>query len=477
MKCGNHGCQWEGTVGCIDSHSATCNFAMVVCPNKCKADGVLVELIRQSISEHLQVCPNREFQCPYCQEKGTYVNITGVHDNKCNKKVISCPHSECALQLERGKMEDHVQTECEYGLVPCKYKNIGCKEVRTRKEMSHHEKDSVSSHLELAVAELEAVKQKSVTLGCGESIGFKISGFSALKKENGCFYSDSFYAVGGGWKVRLAIYPNGRGTGKGTHVSVQIEFLKRDTNCWQDGGIKITLLNQVSDCYHHTVCVPLKNLIKFQCTDLPLFISQAALVCRDSSRYIQFLQEDNLYFRFSMHSYHHKSWLDCGVKLDNCLRLKMKQNVFKFKVCGYSTAHKFISLPSIICQGCRMTCIVAESVQSSNIAFYCSIIRSTQEIPSLWPITGTFTAELRNQVEDRNHYVRTLPCRVPLSGDMKVITYGGTFISKLSLQENSPKVQYLKDDILYFRVMYQLNREGRTPWLDTESECMKLLIH
>ncbi len=397
MKCGNHkrGCQWEGTVGCIDSHSATCNFAMVVCPNKCETDGVLVEMIRQSISEHLQVCPNREFQCPYCQEKGTYVNITGVHDNKCNKKIISCPHSECVFQLKRGKMDDHVQTECEYGLVPCKYKNIGCKEVRTRKEMSHHEKDSVSSHLELAVSELEAVKRKSVTLGYRESIGFKISGFSALKKENGCFYSDSFCATGGGWKVRLVIYPNGRGTGKGTHVSVQIEPLERDTNCWQEGWIKITLLNQVSDCYHYdTVVVVSNNFEEVQCIDLPLFISHEALVCRDSSSYVQFLQEDTLYFRFSMQSRHHKSWLDCGVKLNNSLRAVMedfytsKKNVYKFKVCGYSTAKKFISIPTTICQGCRMNCVLMDDVQSSNIALYCSITHSTNELPSVWPVTA-----------------------------------------------------------------------------------------
>ncbi len=46
--------------------------------------------------------------------------------------------------------------------------------------MNHHKKDSVNSHLELAVPELESVKQKSVTLSYGESVGFKVPGFSTF---------------------------------------------------------------------------------------------------------------------------------------------------------------------------------------------------------------------------------------------------------------------------------------------------------
>ena len=68
------------------------------------------------------------------------------------------------------------------------------------------------------------LKEKLVTLRHGESIGFKVSGFSSLKKGNERFYSDPFYSIEG-YKIRLAIDANGCGEGEGTHLSVSVELL------------------------------------------------------------------------------------------------------------------------------------------------------------------------------------------------------------------------------------------------------------
>ena len=73
------------------------DFTVVPCPIECD------KMLRKDVTDHLEgECLNRDYECKYCQEKGTYGNITQIHDALCGKKLLFCPNIECSLTMERS---------------------------------------------------------------------------------------------------------------------------------------------------------------------------------------------------------------------------------------------------------------------------------------------------------------------------------------------------------------------------------------
>ena len=143
VKCDNveRGCEWEGTVDTLDNHVAVCKFAPVPCPNQCKEKDKITLCMRKDLDHHvINECLNRDHKCEYCGEKGTYTNITQIHDSICKKKKIPCTNTECTESIERGKMKRHLD-DCEYTTIPCKYRKIGCDVELNRRDMTVHEED------------------------------------------------------------------------------------------------------------------------------------------------------------------------------------------------------------------------------------------------------------------------------------------------------------------------------------------------
>ena len=61
-----------------------CEFTLVSCPNKCEVEGDDLQLIRKVLDDHLKTtCPNRDYECEDCGEKGTYASIMEEHDQVC----------------------------------------------------------------------------------------------------------------------------------------------------------------------------------------------------------------------------------------------------------------------------------------------------------------------------------------------------------------------------------------------------------
>ena len=115
VRCANteRGCRWTGTVGTLDGHIASCQFALVPCPNKCEEDKGAGELllIRKHLDEHLKTkCPKRAYECPHCGEEGTFASITEDHGQDCEKKIVACPNKGrgCSLSMEQGKIKDRL---------------------------------------------------------------------------------------------------------------------------------------------------------------------------------------------------------------------------------------------------------------------------------------------------------------------------------------------------------------------------------
>ena len=154
MRCDNvgRGCYWAGSVGTFDDHVTKCEFTLVSCPNKCEVEGNDLQLTRNVLDDHRKTkCPNRDYECEDCGEKGTYVSITEDHDKMCANKLVPCLNTECTVTMKRGKFTEHI---CMFTEVTCKYHNIGCNVRKVRMHMKQHEEEDDKAHLHLALEKI-----------------------------------------------------------------------------------------------------------------------------------------------------------------------------------------------------------------------------------------------------------------------------------------------------------------------------------
>ena len=367
MRCANSErcCQWTGTVGSLDDHIASCQFALVPCPNKCEEDKGAGELllIKIYLDQHLKTeCPKRAYECPHCGEKGTFASITEDHDQVCEKKIVACPNkgSGCSLSMERGKTQEHASSDCEYTEVACVYESLGCGVRMLRKDRKKHETDDGEKHLNLSRETIRSLSEQHKeleeqnkilsdtvnslseqhwklqvqnkmlsdtvnllseqynTLSKGEAVVFQLPGYTSKKEKNEMFYSTPFYTHSGGYKMYIKVYANGDGNGKGTHVSVFTKLLegRYDNQLhWPFlGTVTYELLNQLGDDYHHkkdiTYGVSHNMRVGGSSRGYPKFLSHSSLGHNPATN-TQYLLDDTLYFRVSVKVDNHKPWLVC----------------------------------------------------------------------------------------------------------------------------------------------------------------------
>ena len=320
MRCANieRGCRWTGTIGTLDNHIATCQFALFPCPNKCedsKGAGELHFMMRD-LHNHLKTkCPKRAYECQYCGEKGTYTSITEDHDKVCNKKIVPCPNkgSGCPLSMERGKTKQHVWSVCDYTQVACTYESLGCGVTMLRKDVEKHEKDSREQHVDLSLVSIRSIK--SISLNDNDSIIYKVTDFETKKTANTFDKSHPFYTSPQGYKMEIPFYANGYGSSEGTHVSVYIRLLQGSYDAslsWPFvGSVTLTLLNQLADENHHSKTNDYVLKSNVQVGDgfgHDQFISHSEL-SYNPDKNTQYLKNNTLYFRVTVNVDDYKPWL------------------------------------------------------------------------------------------------------------------------------------------------------------------------
>ena len=317
MKCDNadRGCDWEGTVGMYEEHKARCSFVTVPCPKKCER-----QVTKEDLEHHLKnECPNRDYQCKHCGEMDTYIKIVTIHDNLCKKKIISCSNPQCTERMEQGEMANHIRKECEYTVVPCEYERIGCSVTMTRKDILSHEQDD-KVHLHHALKTIKGLKKKidSIKLRKGEAFTFKVSEYESKIKQDMIFFSEDFYTSAEGYRLRVIIYPNGKGLGKNTHISAYITTGLKEGEYdhklkWPlTGSVTFELLNQLADKKHQNFTFDLDSLLpdSNKMRGTYYFIAHSQLP-HNSTNNTQYLKDDTLYFRVSVEVANHKPWLEC----------------------------------------------------------------------------------------------------------------------------------------------------------------------
>ena len=122
-----------------------------------------------------------------------------------------------------------------------------------------------------------------------------------------CSYS-AFYSHDKGYKMCLRVYPAGNGSGKDTHLSAYLYFMKGphdDELTWPlRGKFEVKLLNQISDCEHHSWTM----IYDDSATDVPAGRITGGDIGRGWGR-PQFISNEDL----------HKVTLTCQYLKDNCI--------------------------------------------------------------------------------------------------------------------------------------------------------------
>lgn len=323
VKCGSgKECSWKGAFSEVKKHVANCQYVRIPCPKKCVDSKNEAHLIkRNELDEHLaDFCPNREFSCQDCGKKDTYASITGNHTEVCEKKRVPCPNFECSKVLQRQNIKRHLDC-CDYTVVPCKYRRLGCSTSMKRKSIKAHEKDEDKAHLHVALSKiislessLESTREKMHLMEADKRNGFtfKLPNFSKMKRE--AFYSPSFYTSPSGYHFRVIIYAGGDGDEKGTHVSVFAELIEGRYDgevAWPFfGSITFSLLNQLENKGHYTMKINFHNKMVGDSYGYPGFISHSELD-HNTVQHTQYLKDDTLYFRVKAEVKNSKPWLEC----------------------------------------------------------------------------------------------------------------------------------------------------------------------
>ena len=334
VKCDNvkRGCTWVGTVGTLEEHVAKCKFTLHPCPKECSSK--VKKFTRKDLDKHLKEdCPNRDYSCKHCKEKGTYISITNIHDQKCLKKPVPCPNG-CNTVVQCQHVSRHVTTECELTVIACKYKRLGCDRELKRKDMAAHEEDD-KLHLRMAMDTTVKLENKTVELESKTvelenktvelqdalkalrepPLKFKLTDYQKKKENNEHVRSPSYYTSPNGYHMALRVDANGLGPGRGTHVRVGARILKGEYDAqlkWPlIGKITFTLLNQLEDKNHRQYILGLtaeKNAQVGREWGYPQFIPHSALDY-DAVNNTQYLKDDTLYFTISVEPADHKPWL------------------------------------------------------------------------------------------------------------------------------------------------------------------------
>lgn len=147
VRCKNRraGCEWNGQLGQLEDHLATCIHEKVSCTQCC---GWLD--CRQFLNAHMYTeCRNRKYHCKFCKVDGTYHKITEEHYPKCGKYPVQCLNNcDESGAIPREEMEHHLET-CKLQPVDCSFKAVGCTSRVARVEIDTHLNTHVTKHIDL----------------------------------------------------------------------------------------------------------------------------------------------------------------------------------------------------------------------------------------------------------------------------------------------------------------------------------------
>ena len=227
---------------------------------------------------HYDECPEYPLKCPnWCGEKQIKRKDMSAHRDKCPLEPVECPFKEagCETKLIRRDLDDHMKTQTQQHMLLTLQK---CEGLRKRCDTLEAESNTLRKAVSMNVDYLlttctdkqrpslqrlqaalttDSKKDQSPRADskgchlkiCGHLFTIEIPDLSQYKSGE-VWHSPPFY-FREGYKMCLALHPNGIGKGEGTHVSLSLLLMRGEFDDqleWpiQSSGyhLKITLQSQ-----------------------------------------------------------------------------------------------------------------------------------------------------------------------------------------------------------------------------------------
>ena len=138
------GCEWNGKLKDLHDHlykdEDGCQFSTRNCP-KCHQPINRCDMLHHQENE----CPEREYQCKYCNYQGSYDNVMRAHLPDCTYCPVVCPN-QCGVTCERAQMYEHINDICPEQYLQCEYEYAGCETQYRRKDKDKHMNEYKSNH-------------------------------------------------------------------------------------------------------------------------------------------------------------------------------------------------------------------------------------------------------------------------------------------------------------------------------------------
>ena len=307
-------------------------------------------------------------------------------------------------------------------------------------------------------------------------VSFKLTKCSRWVKSNKEWYSGPFFAFNGGYQMCLKVVVAGYGEGEGTHVSVDLYLMKgpHDDELEQSGHwplrgtFTIELLNQLNDSDHHRHMVQFHHYLCSESANRVLEGVTANSGCGQQ----QFISHDNLLIHYSNIAYYEDDSLIFRISYEGTEPLYQVIPA-TFKLTHFSkwleSKEAWYSIPFFAFnEGYQMQLYVSTAGygdgEGTHVSVYLYLMKGPHddelEQSGHWPLRGTFTIEVLNQLNDSDHHTHMVQFQHHLSEECtnrvldEVIAQSGLgrqqFISHHTLYNNG----YMESDSLIFRVSY-----------------------
>ena len=269
-------CEWAGEFGMLRNHLLeSCAFVPITCKFKCGA-----QVDRKDLELHeSEKCPRRPATCRHCTTYSSSYDMTLVHELKCPKAEIICPHGCGASPFLRETQSQHMQS-CPVVPISCTFAYAGCKWLGPKEAHDKHCDEVWKKHVSLVTShtaqvaiqkqdekisvlsekldkqetiireqtkDIEALKQmhsellRTISSEVSSSnvkplqlppvpdgkktLKLVIDRYSHKKMNNNLHHSSVFkFGDDSACSMQLTVYLNGKEEGKGSHISVYIGF-------------------------------------------------------------------------------------------------------------------------------------------------------------------------------------------------------------------------------------------------------------
>ncbi|XP_050949862.1 TNF receptor-associated factor 4b isoform X2 [Labeo rohita] len=229
-------CGDEFTGEAYENHQGVCPEESVYCENKCGARMVRRVLGQHSVSE----CPKRKLPCRYCKKEFLYDTLQ-PHQQQCPRFPMQCPNRCGTPGITRETLMAHVKEGCSTAMVLCPFREAGCKHKCPKTAVGRHLEEATHTHLSLlsGVVNRQRLELRELRRAVEELSGsrdgtllWKLTDFSQRLQEvksrtSGSLelFSPAFYSHNYGYRLQVSAFPNGNGSGEGSHLSVYIRVL------------------------------------------------------------------------------------------------------------------------------------------------------------------------------------------------------------------------------------------------------------